>query len=1134
VDAALVGLVLVLAFAAASFVARNSDVWLHLAAGKRLLAGQYTPGTDPFSYSAADRAWVNHSWLVDAVSYLLYGGQGKALVIAKAVLVAVTFGLVIAIRRPRYPLWPWAAVACAAVLAAAPQFVLRPLVVSMFFLAVTLFLLFRVRHEPNSWRFPAAIGVTFWFWSNSDPWFFVGPLALALLVVGDLVQTKVLGDPQTPGLDPADEPLGRLPGAAALAKALGVGVLACMLNPHHVRVWELPFELVGAPGVEVDPRLRQLLYSPLNGDFYTSAGLGYNLNGLAYGLLLVAGAAVLGLGAGRVRGTHVALWVGFAGLSLLSISAIPFFALVAVPLVAAELNALGARAVLKGPGDPRSRVLLYASSFGRVACVLGVVALCVAAYPGWVHPDVSNPALARRVGWGVEPDPALARAADQFRQWRATDRLPAAARGVIANTELANYVAWFAPEEKVFINSRFNHHRRELADYVKLRTGLGLVGAADVRPNPADATDVLSGRGAEYLAIHGSPTDPAVLRLRADLATSALYRDWAAWTPWYLDGATTVFGWRTAGAAAPPPFSALRVEPGVLAFGPDVARVPEPDLRQPLPQLGWEGAFVQPSKAAPPGAAEALGWLRFRDGVVVRQALRESVAEASIAIPFTSSFPWHRFALRVVSPRLVPPLDPDAAGDAATLQAIPLLALRAARRGIAEAPDHPDAYYALYKVLSNPTLPLPLTEGERTLGQITALAQCLERLPKPDNFRRGQFVASPTEVGFQLAKLHLGRQLTNDGGGGKKPTRVFAGVPLDVRPLGDLVCQALFEERRGNTSNVVRLPTAVLGRREFAPSEAYRLLFGNTPWFLALDVAQNTLKTVQEYIPVEFAGETAEKVQMELQGIEEMRKEVETAMVLADDQYAPIRSRGAPLAEQVEAAINAGLPGKALDLLTDKNNDLEKEYKDRLPLALMKRIGLALALGRLEDANELVAYLDTPQMMAEFDRARLAPVFQALKYQKAVQGGQYLAAGELLEATEGGAVGLDRLMAGIDRAGVDIKLVAAPFFPMPPLVIGNALPLIAAYPPFDSVFGRVLQARNAQEAVSAQMQKDVQFFYRRGVLSLLEGDMDAARERFLQTQRKSPPGWRLPDYNQPQAAAYLQQIDAARQRAARP
>ena len=96
-----------------------------------------------------------------------------------------------------------------------------------------------------------------------------------------------------------------------MAKALGVGVLACMLNPHHVRVWELPFELVGAAGADTDPRVNQLLITPLSDDYHKSATLGGNVNGWAYAVLFVGGAAVLGFGYGRLRVAHVALWIGF-------------------------------------------------------------------------------------------------------------------------------------------------------------------------------------------------------------------------------------------------------------------------------------------------------------------------------------------------------------------------------------------------------------------------------------------------------------------------------------------------------------------------------------------------------------------------------------------------------------------------------------------------------------------------------------------------------------------------------------------------------------------------------------------------------------------------------------------------------
>ncbi|MEJ5275637.1 MAG: hypothetical protein WHU94_06990, partial [Thermogemmata sp.] len=101
VDHLLVVLVVVLVFFLASFPARNSDVWLHLASGKRILTGEYFPGGhDPFSYSAADRVWVHHCWLFDIIAYLTYSVHQYGLVLFKAVLITAAFGLLLLLRRP--------------------------------------------------------------------------------------------------------------------------------------------------------------------------------------------------------------------------------------------------------------------------------------------------------------------------------------------------------------------------------------------------------------------------------------------------------------------------------------------------------------------------------------------------------------------------------------------------------------------------------------------------------------------------------------------------------------------------------------------------------------------------------------------------------------------------------------------------------------------------------------------------------------------------------------------------------------------------------------------------------------------------------------------------------------------------
>ena len=77
-------MVLALAFFAGSFSVRNSDFWMHLATGRLIAAGEYSFGTDPFSYATAGRTWVNHEWLYDFGLYQLFkAGEGSAVVIAK-------------------------------------------------------------------------------------------------------------------------------------------------------------------------------------------------------------------------------------------------------------------------------------------------------------------------------------------------------------------------------------------------------------------------------------------------------------------------------------------------------------------------------------------------------------------------------------------------------------------------------------------------------------------------------------------------------------------------------------------------------------------------------------------------------------------------------------------------------------------------------------------------------------------------------------------------------------------------------------------------------------------------------------------------------------------------------------------
>ena len=176
--------------------------------------------------------------------------------------------------------------------------------------------------------------------------------------------------------------------------------------------------------------------------------LGYNHNGLAYAFLFIGGGLALGLARAVFASLIWRLWAGFASLSLCSMFAIPFFAIVAVPIIASQLNAMSAGFTLKSWGDPRSRFLVFGSAGGRVIGLLAAAIACVLAWPGWMHPDGGDPAYARRVEWSVYRDAAMVRAAEQLQSWRASRHLPDDSHGLIASGELANYCAWFAPRKR--------------------------------------------------------------------------------------------------------------------------------------------------------------------------------------------------------------------------------------------------------------------------------------------------------------------------------------------------------------------------------------------------------------------------------------------------------------------------------------------------------------------------------------------------------------------------------------------------------------------------------------------------------------------------------------------------------------
>ncbi len=351
---------------------------------------------------------------------------------------------------------------------------LQPLVVSLLFLAITLWLL--------PWRESATaadkrvwlLAPLFAVWANCDAWFLLGPLTVALFWLGESVRAKLTSVP--------DDRPRRL----RLLWVLFAGVAACLVNPYHVRIFELPAELspsVLGAGLEGDVRFQHYFASPWGATALVHDTAWLVPAGAAYYMLVAAGVASFVANRARLPLGRALVWGVFALLGAWQARLIPFFAVVAAPLTVLNLQEFAADYL--GKSAERLRQWDHLRTVGRWLSVLAGGALAVAAGTGFLQ---NPPKTARGVGWDVVSDPTLQRTAETLDGWHSQGTLRDTDRVFSTDPELTDYCAWFAPGVKGLLDHRFERSPTAAADYLRTchsvvpALGVGEVGGDDWRP----------------------------------------------------------------------------------------------------------------------------------------------------------------------------------------------------------------------------------------------------------------------------------------------------------------------------------------------------------------------------------------------------------------------------------------------------------------------------------------------------------------------------------------------------------------------------------------------------------------------------------------------------------------------------
>jgi len=370
IDYLLLAILLVLSFLLASFTASNSDLWTHLATGRLISEGKFEFGVDPFTWTTEQTEnapavpWIHQSWLFSLLVFQIHESLGGAgLVVIKAILFTLTIGVLSRIGWQSPNRWFLLICLLMATLAASQRALMQPIVVSMLFLAITIYLLYRggvfaltiAEQQPADTRCLWCLPPLFALWANLDVWFILGPIILGLVWTAAGLARWFGGGQGVPG--------------KTLGIVFGAGVLACLLNPYHVHVFQLPPELAYFVLAIADPlripmpaelvaggrslkELRSInadvawTLSSVDADYWWRTQFGKNVAGLAFyplallGLMTFVMAALVksSKGAPSLQFARFLIWLVFAVLALSLYRMIPFFVLIAAPLTAMTLD----------------------------------------------------------------------------------------------------------------------------------------------------------------------------------------------------------------------------------------------------------------------------------------------------------------------------------------------------------------------------------------------------------------------------------------------------------------------------------------------------------------------------------------------------------------------------------------------------------------------------------------------------------------------------------------------------------------------------------------------------------------------------------------------------------------------------
>ncbi|MFA4993186.1 MAG: hypothetical protein WC571_04375 [Candidatus Omnitrophota bacterium] len=216
----------------------DPDIWLHLKTGEFILKNKTVPVQDIFSCTVAGKPWVDHEWLFQAVTYLVYNRWGAdGLVSLECYIILSTFLVLLLIAVKNIKSYTVIAVFLSmAAYACLSRFNIRPDVFSMLFFALTLYILYYYAANKIIWLL-VFIQV---LWVNFHGYFFLGPLTMFFFMLAEFLRNK---RKPLPGI--LNQKLSlREVSYIRMKRVFIIMILACLINPRGLTGALYPWEVI--------------------------------------------------------------------------------------------------------------------------------------------------------------------------------------------------------------------------------------------------------------------------------------------------------------------------------------------------------------------------------------------------------------------------------------------------------------------------------------------------------------------------------------------------------------------------------------------------------------------------------------------------------------------------------------------------------------------------------------------------------------------------------------------------------------------------------------------------------------------------------------------------------------------------